>query len=147
MKCTIKLTENKIYCSPECEAETNDSNEERQQADIKRLELEVIEKQAYIDRLQKRARDFENDVIVVKQKYIEEQHIYKAELKNNKEQMYLLRQKIIETEETNKNLTEKIEKYRQLFSSRCFCKAQYRIFSVNKKSVPTCNRHSLEKGP
>nr|CAI5845634.1 unnamed protein product [Callosobruchus analis] len=111
MKCTIKLTENKIYCSPECEAKTNDSNVERQQADIKRLELEVIEKQAYIDRLQKRARDFENDVIEVEQKYIEEQHIYKAELKNNKEQMYLLRQKIIETEETNKNLTEKIEKY------------------------------------
>nr|CAI5831745.1 unnamed protein product [Callosobruchus analis] len=111
MKCTIKLTENKIYCSPECEAKTNDSNVERQQADIKRLELEVIEKQAYIDRLQKRARDFENDVIEVEQKYIEEQHIYKAELKSNKEQMYLLRQKIIETEETNKNLTEKIEKY------------------------------------
>nr|CAI5847735.1 unnamed protein product [Callosobruchus analis] len=63
------------------------------------------------NRLQKRARDFENDVIEVEQKYIEEQHIYKAELKNNKEQMYLLRQKIIETEETNKNLTEKIEKY------------------------------------
>nr|CAI5848150.1 unnamed protein product [Callosobruchus analis] len=35
-----------------------------------------------MDRLQKRAKDFEND-----QKYIEEQHIYKTELKNNKEQI------------------------------------------------------------
>nr|CAI5849229.1 unnamed protein product [Callosobruchus analis] len=91
MRNIVKVSGNKIYCSSECELEDNKiiSLDESSET-AERLKQELNDKEKHIERLLKRAKDFENDVLEIEQRFIDEQSEYKEQLKIQKEKMYSL---------------------------------------------------------
>lgn len=70
----IKLGRYRVYCSEHCQGE-DQAREEREGKlieELKRAETGSREKDAFIERLKKNSRDFEDDVVAVEGKYAEE---------------------------------------------------------------------------
>nr|CAI5853439.1 unnamed protein product [Callosobruchus analis] len=99
----IRITENKIFCSPDCEEKTIDDSNLKLLEEIESMKTEVLEKERYIARLQKTAKDFENDVIEIEQKFVEKQNHLKEQLTDQKEQLYLMHTEMLKVKEKNKN--------------------------------------------
>nr|CAI5857656.1 unnamed protein product [Callosobruchus analis] len=112
LRSIIKISENKIFCSQGCEEKTIDDSSKKYLEEINTLKTEVSEKDKYIEHLQKTAKDFENDVIEIEEKFIEEQNRFKELLRCQKEQMYTMHTEIMKAEGQNKNLSEMIDTYR-----------------------------------
>nr|CAI5837870.1 unnamed protein product [Callosobruchus analis] len=112
MRNIVKVSGNKIYCSSECELQGNQiiSLDESSET-AERLKQELHDKEKHIERLLKRAKDFENDVLEIEQRFIDEQTEYKEQLKIQKEKVYSLKNEIISTQNVNDKLTEKIDDY------------------------------------
>ncbi|VEN55225.1 unnamed protein product [Callosobruchus maculatus] len=114
MKNIVKISGNKIYCGPECELDGNNViNSEVSSEITEKLKQELSDKERYIERLLKKAKDFETDVLEIEQRFIDEQTEYKEQLKFSKEKLYSLKSDFIRTQKENEKLTGKIDEYQK----------------------------------
>nr|CAI5865043.1 unnamed protein product [Callosobruchus analis] len=108
-----KLTGNRIVCSSKYEADDNNEADVKLHEEINKLKTEIVYKENFIIRLQKTAKDFENDVLEIELKFIEEQKINKEQLKVQKEKLCIRHQDLIQTENKNTELLITIEDYQK----------------------------------
>ncbi|VEN58452.1 unnamed protein product [Callosobruchus maculatus] len=114
MENIVKISGNKIYCGPECELDGNNViNPEVSSEITEKLKQELSDKERYIERLLKKAKDFETDVLEIEQRFIDEQTEYKEQLKFSKEKLYSLKSDFIRTQKENEKLTGKIDEYQK----------------------------------
>nr|CAI5853337.1 unnamed protein product [Callosobruchus analis] len=108
-----KLTGNRIVCCSKYEADDNNEADVKLHEEINKLKTEIVDKENFIIRLQKTAKDFENDVLEIELKFIEEQKINKEQLKVQKEKLCIMHQDLIQTENKNTELLITIEDYQK----------------------------------
>nr|CAI5858990.1 unnamed protein product [Callosobruchus analis] len=96
-----KLTGNRIVCCSKYEADDNKEADVKLHEEINKLKTEIVDKENF--------RDFENDVLEIELKFIEEQKINKEQLKVQKEKLCIMHQDLIQTENKNTELLITIE--------------------------------------
>ncbi|VEN63801.1 unnamed protein product [Callosobruchus maculatus] len=111
-----KLTGNRIICCSRSETDDNNETDMKLHEEIERLKTELVDKENFITRLQKTAKDFENDVLEIEQKFVDEQKAYKEQLKVQKEKLCIMHQDLIKSENKNTELLIRMDDYKKQLS-------------------------------